>query len=122
VVLRKAHAHGGNIPAVLAPGGFPFWVSPVEPGSMHDLTAARTHALPALNPAAALPTRCRGERGFAMLTGRWRTLQHIVASPRQDRRYRAALVLGSQNTHRNEADWPGTPRGGVPPVRCVCCR
>jgi DDE superfamily endonuclease len=112
----KAHAHGGNIQAVIAPDGFPLWVSPVEPGSVHDLTAARTHALPALYPAAAsgLPAladpgyegagigihvpvkqppggqeldintrtrnalqrslRCLGERGFALLTGRLRTL------------------------------------------------
>jgi DDE superfamily endonuclease len=54
----KAHTHGGNIQAVLAPGGFPLWISPVEPGSVHDITAARTHALPALYRAAAtgLPT------------------------------------------------------------------
>ena len=25
--------------------------------------------------------RCLGERGFALLTGRWRALQHITASP-----------------------------------------
>jgi hypothetical protein len=25
--------------------------------------------------------RCLGERGFALLTGRWRTLQHVTASP-----------------------------------------
>jgi hypothetical protein len=43
----KAHAHGGNIQAVPAPDGFPLWVSEVEPGSVHDLTAARIHALPA---------------------------------------------------------------------------
>jgi hypothetical protein len=49
----KAHAHGGNIQAVMAPDGFPLWVSDVEPGSVHDLTAARIHALPALYPAAA---------------------------------------------------------------------
>jgi hypothetical protein len=119
----KAHAHGGNIQAVLAPGGFPLWVSDAEPGSVHDLTAARTHAFPALYPAAAagLPAladagydgagtgilipvkqppdgreldvntrtrnaiqrslRCLGERGFALLNQRWRTLQHITASP-----------------------------------------
>jgi hypothetical protein len=41
-----------------APGGFPLWVSRTEPGSVHDLTAARIHALPALYQAAAtgLPT------------------------------------------------------------------
>ena len=53
----KAHTHGGNIQAVLAPAGFPLWVSDVEPGSVHDITAARVHALPALYHAAAdLPT------------------------------------------------------------------
>jgi DDE superfamily endonuclease len=103
---------------------------------VHDLTAARIHALPALYFAAAhgLPAladpgyegagigvcipvrqppgrqkldidtrtrnallrslRCLGERGFALLTGRWRTLQHITASPsRIDNIARAALVL-----------------------------
>jgi hypothetical protein len=132
----KAHAHGGNIQAVLAPDGFPLWVSPVEPGSVHDLTAARVHALPALYQAAAanLPTladpgydgagigivipvkqppdkteldidartrnalqrslRCLGERGFALLTGRWRTLRHTTASPSKIGAIaRAALVL-----------------------------
>ena len=119
----NAHTHGGNIQAVLGPDGFPLWVSAVEPGSVHDITAARLHALPALYWAAAadLPTladpgydgagigihipvkqpaggreldigtrtrnallrslRCLGERGFALLTGRWRALQHITASP-----------------------------------------
>jgi DDE superfamily endonuclease len=132
----KAHCHGGNIQAVMAPTGFPLWVSPVEPGSVHDITAARLHALPALYQAAAadLPTlanpgydgaglgifipvrqppggneldvnnrtrnaiqrslRCLGERGFALLTGRWRTLRHITASPRKIGGIaRAALVL-----------------------------
>lgn len=132
----KAHTHGGNIQAVLAPDGFPLWVSPAEPGSVHDLTAARAHALPALYQAAAagLPAladpgydgagigiympvkqpadgrdldinartcnaiqrslRCLGERGFALLTGRWRTLRHITASPSKIGDIaRAALVL-----------------------------
>ncbi len=132
----KAHRHGGNIQAVLAPDGFPLWVSPAEPGSVHDLTAARVYALPALYRAAAtnLPTladlgydgaglgihipvkqppggreldvntrtrnviqrslRCLGERGFALLTGRWRTLRHITASPSKIGGIaRAALVL-----------------------------
>ena len=54
----KAHAHGSNIQAVLAPCGSPLWVSDVEPGSVHDITAARRHALPALYSAATsgLPT------------------------------------------------------------------
>jgi hypothetical protein len=132
----KAHAHGGNVQAVCAPDGFPLWVSDVEPGSVHDITAARAHALPALYAAAAagLPTladpgydgagigilipvkqppggaeldvntrtrnaiqrslRCLGERGFALLNQRWRTLQHITASPSKIGDItRAALVL-----------------------------
>ena len=54
----KAHTRGGNIQAVIAPDGFPLWVSVSEPGSVHDITAARIHALPALYRAAAtgLPT------------------------------------------------------------------
>ena len=132
----KARTHGGNIQAVLAPDGFPLWVSDAEPGSVHDIIAARLHALPALYRAAAagLPAladlgyggagigihipvkqppggrdldigtrtrnalqrslRCLGERGFALLTGRWRTLQHITASPGKIGDIaRAALVL-----------------------------
>ena len=132
----KAHCHGGNIQAVFAPGGFPLWVSDAEPGSVHDITAARRHALPGLYRAAAagLPAladpgydgagigvhipvrqpadgreldidtrtrnaierslRCLGERGFALLTSRWRTLQHITASPSKIGSIaRAALVL-----------------------------
>jgi ornithine cyclodeaminase/alanine dehydrogenase-like protein (mu-crystallin family) len=38
--------------------------------------------------------RCRGERGFALLIGRWRTLQYITASPSKIGAIaRAALVL-----------------------------
>jgi len=39
-------------------------------------------------------TRCRGERGFAQLTGRWRALRRITASPRRIGDYvKAGLVL-----------------------------
>ena len=49
----KAHARGGNIQAIVAPDGFPPWAWPAEPGSVHDITAARARALLALYPAAA---------------------------------------------------------------------
>lgn len=48
----KTHDHGGNLQAVMRPDGFPIWISPVEPGSVHDLTAARRHVLGALYAAA----------------------------------------------------------------------
>jgi hypothetical protein len=136
----KAHTHGGNIQAVCAPDGFPLWISQAEPGSVHDLTAARAHALPALYRAAAtgLPTlagpgydgaglgihipvkqpadgreldintrtrnaiqrslRCQGERGFALLNQRWRTLQHITASPFGSTSIRAGLSFTDSAT------------------------
>ena len=117
----KAHQHGGNTQALCAPGGFPRWVSGVEPGSAHDITAARHHVLPGAchrgqplpiladlgyegaghgvhtpvknPPGGELDTDTRtynqllrglrslGERGFAVLTGRWRALQRVTASP-----------------------------------------
>jgi hypothetical protein len=132
----KAHRHGGNVQAVMRPDGLPLWAGPAEPGSVHDVTAARRHALPALYRAAALgmpaladsgyegagigiltpirkpagnqeldagtrtrnallrDLRCRGERGFALLTQRWAALQRITADPdRITEITRAALVL-----------------------------
>lgn len=49
----KHKDHGGNVQVVTDPTGFPIWTSPVEPGSTHDITAARAHALPALYAAAS---------------------------------------------------------------------
>ncbi|MCE7001658.1 IS5/IS1182 family transposase [Kibdelosporangium philippinense] len=133
----KAREHGGNIQALCAPDGFPWWVSDVEPGSLHDLTVAREHVLGALYWAAShldLPTladggydgagigvhtpvkqpadgqvldvdtrtrnallrglRCLGERGFALLTERWRSLRHLTANPSKiGDIIKAALVL-----------------------------
>lgn len=132
----KAHHHGGNVQGVMEPDGFPLFISDVEPGSVNDLPAARSHVLGALYAFAAkgLPTladlgyegagigvitptkqpgqgpplaldnrtlnklqrgvRCLGERGFALLTQRWRLLQHITASPSKIGDIaRAALVL-----------------------------
>lgn len=133
----KHREPGGNIQALMEPDGFPLWLSEVEPGSTHDITAARAHVLGALYWAYSqldLPTladggydgtgigvftpvkqpagdqvldidnrsynallrglRCLGERGFALLTGRWRALRHITASPRKIGDItKAALVL-----------------------------
>jgi hypothetical protein len=58
----KAHHHGGNLQAVMRADGLPIWISAVEPGSIHDLSAARGNCLPALYAAAAagLPTLADG--------------------------------------------------------------
>ncbi|HEX2987918.1 MAG TPA: transposase family protein [Chloroflexota bacterium] len=55
----KHRTFGGNIQVLAAPDGTPLWTSDVEPGSVHDMAAARTHALPTLYWAASqlhLPT------------------------------------------------------------------
>lgn len=54
----KGRRFAGNLQFLAAPNGRLLWVSDVEPGSVHDLRAARTHALPALYAAArhGLPT------------------------------------------------------------------
>ncbi len=51
----KHKAHGGNVQIVSDPDGHPVAISDVEPGSVHDLTAARvTGFLGAVYAAAAL--------------------------------------------------------------------
>lgn len=60
----KHHRHGGNIQVLTDPSGFPVWTGPVEPGSVHDITAARAHALPALYPAAAAGLPVLADKGY----------------------------------------------------------
>jgi hypothetical protein len=54
----KGRRFAGNLQFLAAPDGSLLWVSAVEPGSVHDLRAARLHALPALYAVArhGLPT------------------------------------------------------------------
>jgi hypothetical protein len=59
----KAHAHGGGVQAIFTPGGFPLWVSDAEPGPVHDITAARRHALPGLPRPACRPLLIPGYDG-----------------------------------------------------------
>jgi hypothetical protein len=47
------------------PTGHPEWVSDVEPGCTHDITAAREHALPALYSAAAQGLPTLTDKGYA---------------------------------------------------------
>jgi hypothetical protein len=60
----KARRHGGNVQAVTRPDGLPLWVGPAEPGSVHDITAARWHALPALYRAASLGMPTLADSGY----------------------------------------------------------
>lgn len=60
----KHHRHGGNVQVLTGPDGYPEWVSPAEPGSTHDITAAREHVLPALYPAAAAGMKTLADKGY----------------------------------------------------------
>jgi len=46
----RPHSLSGNIQALFTAGGIPLWVSPVLPGRVHDLTAAREHVLALVRP------------------------------------------------------------------------
>lgn len=61
----KHKRHGGNVQVVTDPTGYPVWVSPAEPGSTHDITAARAHALPALYAAAGRGLPTLTDKGYA---------------------------------------------------------
>lgn len=60
----KHHRPGGSIQAVMRPDGLPLWASEAEPGHVHDITAARVHALPALYRAAALGMPTLADSGY----------------------------------------------------------
>jgi hypothetical protein len=111
----KAHEHGGNIQALSAPTGFPLWVSDVEPGSVHDLTAARAHVLGALYAAAAagLPTLADGGytgAGIGVFTPVKQPADGQVLDV--DNRTYNALLRGLRCL--GERGLPCSPGGGVP--------
>jgi hypothetical protein len=88
--LYRAAAAG--LPTLADPGydgagiGIHIPVRPLTAGQHLDVSQTRNALLRSL--------RCLGERGFPLLTGRWRTLQHITASPGKIGDIaRAALVL-----------------------------
>jgi hypothetical protein len=60
----KHHRPGGNVQAVMRPDGLPLWTSEAEPGHVHDITAARASALPALYRAAALGMPTLADSGY----------------------------------------------------------
>ncbi len=76
VARRNEHGHhlwysgkhktqGGNVQIVADPAGFPVWSAPVEPGSVHDITAARAHCLGALYAAAGRGLPTLADKGYA---------------------------------------------------------
>lgn len=60
----KHKTQGGNVQILADPRGFPVWSSEVEPGSTHDITAARAHCLGALYKAAADGVPTLADKGY----------------------------------------------------------
>ena len=60
----KHKTQGGNVQILADPKGFPVWSSQVEPGSTHDITAARKYCLGALYKAAAHGVPTLTDKGY----------------------------------------------------------
>jgi hypothetical protein len=60
----RKRRYGASVQAVMHPGGLPLWTGPAEPGSVPDIDAARSCALPALYRAAALGLPCLADGGY----------------------------------------------------------
>ena len=60
----RKRRYGAGVQAVMHPGGLPLWTGPAEPGSVADIDAARTTALPFLYRAAALGLPALADGGY----------------------------------------------------------
>lgn len=60
----KHKTQGGNVQILADPAGFPVWSSEVEPGSVHDITAARSHCLGALYKSASDGVPTLADKGY----------------------------------------------------------
>lgn len=74
----------GNIQVLCDPTGYPVWVSPVSPGSTHDITAARAFVLPLLYPAAAAGLPTLTDRGYQGAGIGIRHPRRLPANPHPD--------------------------------------
>jgi hypothetical protein len=107
---------GGVSQALTAPDGVPLWVCEVGPYTK-DMPVLADGSYEGAGHGVYVPVkkpkddneldvdtrtynkllrelRCLGERGFALLTQRWKSLQHVTISPRRvTDPARAALVL-----------------------------
>jgi len=60
----KHKCFGGNIQVLMDATGYPLWSSPVEPGSTHDITAARQHVLGSLYALAGDGVVTLADKGY----------------------------------------------------------
>jgi hypothetical protein len=60
----RKRRHGGNVQFLAGATGEPLWTSPVEPGSVADITAARRHVLPQLRSATGEDLVALADAGY----------------------------------------------------------
>ena len=109
---------GANIQVLADHTGYPVWISPLEPGLTHDITAARRHVLPALypgrSPGAAHPGRQELHRSRHQYQDphqgrqtlpRQCGLQHYPGRPAHPRRKNQRPTQRLQSPQRKSA-WP----------------
>lgn len=107
----KHKRFGGNVQFLSAPDGTPLWTSDVEPGSVHDLTAARAHVLPALYLAATTGLPTLADKGYIgvhvpVKTPPGRTLEALHPDTRTYNRLQAATrALGERAAAQLKTRW-----------------
>ncbi|ROQ60175.1 DDE superfamily endonuclease [Streptomyces sp. 840.1] len=103
---KKKH-HGMNVQVLADPAGRLIWASDALPGAVHDLTAARTHGIPAALAAAA---------SSAGRTRRIRAQAPLSASRSGARICAAGADVTTEITPRSAASvnvpWPPSNAGG----------
>jgi len=111
----KHTTQGGNVQILADPGGFPVWSSPVEPGSVHDITAARDHCLPALYGAAAgLPTLTdKGYQGAGIGVARCRPVARVTTAGQRHDSLAFTAVMNNVRVGRPRRGRPQTRPGRV---------
>ncbi|MFD6262689.1 transposase family protein [Micromonospora chalcea] len=90
----KHKRHGVNVQAIADAAGRLVWASPVLPGAVHDLTAARTHGIiDALTRADVMTFADKGYQGA----------RGSVRTPFKRRRFRPKLSRRQRTVNRNHA-------------------
>ncbi|NUW05289.1 transposase family protein [Streptomyces sp. CAI 127] len=73
----KNKRHGMNVQVLTDPFGWLLWASPALPGSVHDLTAARTHGI--IDALATAELKCWADKAY-------QEVGHLVRVPFRGRR------------------------------------
>jgi len=107
------HRPGANVQADMLPSGLPAWTGPAEPGHVHDIAAAREHALPLLYRAAApecprWPTAATKEPESASTSPSRTPAETSASTPTP----KPATASSAACAARENADSPCSPSAG----------